>query len=94
MTGDVYRKGLHSVPFHELIFCKQRFLIWFYCLAHVMRKAAIRVSAPLWPKLGCTNTEDGYMLKVWDLGSRGIDLSILLKKSFASPNFYKFFKYM
>ena len=44
-----------------------------------MRKPVFRVSDKVQHKPGCTTTEDGYRLKIQDLGSREIVLSILAK---------------
>ena len=43
-------------------------------------KTNILVSDQVWHKPGCTATEDGQRLEIWDLGRRGIVLSMQRKQ--------------
>ena len=45
-------------------------------LGHVLIKSVFRVSDQVLHKLVCTATEDGYGLEIWDLGRRGVVLSM------------------
>ena len=61
------------------------FVLWDHCqnllddprsISSVMRKPAFWVSDQVQHKLGCTTTEDGHRLEIWDLESSRIVLSM------------------
>ena len=45
-----------------------------------MRKPGFGVSDQVGHKPDCKSTEDGYRVEIWDLGSRGIVLSVKRKQ--------------